>query len=551
MTNESVVPKELHPYDFRLEKLKVFNPAVVYEFLPESTLACKSGSKLLKDARLATAGQYKDQLDAYLYTETILTEVSANLDMITPEIFLDWIKNINQRIGRTLFTENARGANPSKAGDYTKVITTRFKRGYEGLVMNEVANFLCRPRKSASPQDVARKMAMFGVDYNDSLNFITLLKQISIKMDDASVPTSQLAHMPDYKQAPNYFLAMTKLSIAYHSGILTAKERKIVDKVVRLGLLGTDIEKHMKAFAIETLEQLKQLDPKDITAVATCLSHIFQKFNTIHPFDNANKRTVICLSNTILCALDLPSISFYDLNKEHSPYLRAYAVLDENPSALAFVIKEKIEQELIQPYENLSQKHVVLNSLEIAAIISNIMTKFPMIDMKAKYDEIVDKIIDNYSKQYPSRQHMQQELAKMVTTEAAFNEVQMLLQFKKLQNDLLNTESFKALSTSASLNITSLEAVLTKFHELTGLDDWKKNTKTMKVWYTFANKEKAEGYYSYLKSISAMDVKLSQMATNSDLWVVMCDNINIKALMDYKVPFSLDEVKSASLSTSL
>lgn len=534
-------------YDFRLEDLVHFNQAAVYEFIPEQILAAQSGSTALKNARLPNAAQFKDMLDTYLYAErTILPFILNDVTKVTPALFLEWIMHINQTLGRTLSRENASG---SRAGEFVKEITTRYKPGYEGLVMNEVAYYIQKYPGYETPTKAASKMAKLGVDYTDSFNFLKLLNKVNLNFKDAIIPKAQLVFEIKFTNAPKFFRAMSKLAIVYHSEQINKAERDIVGKVVKLGCLGTQIKPKMEAFAKEIFEKLAELNSEDITEVATFLSKIFQQLYNIHPFENANKRTSICLLNIFLCALQLPSIVLYDSLDDHSAYRAALMVIEENPAALAAVIQRKIEEAMVKPFENLSHRQYVVSMVEGAAIIDSIRTQFPKLDMDTEFDKLTSEYVAEMAKIYGSKAVFYKVLADQGTDKNAHFESWLVTKLKIFQQGMRNKVSSQALTMNPTMVestsiMNSIDALLIKLNELTGLDEWKKNVKAdPKVWHLFGSLQKAENFSTYLKSTHAMDVTLSQPKDNPEIWIVMCQNIAIKTLMEHSVPFSLDECK--------
>jgi prophage maintenance system killer protein len=331
---------------YHLKQLTEFNHALVYGFDPEGSPNALAESQKLEDTLYVNAAQHDDVLDAYLYAQDTILPVlkSGSLASLSSEQLLIWIKQIHQRIGKTLL-----GCYQVDSGQYAVSPVFRWHAG--AMIQAPISLFLAdllRPRCTLD-LFVSTVAAEYKIKVSDLMAFMELA--LKIQKDSSIVLTdSQRSGCALGQAHEKAATTLAKMQNYYYSDRCTPAERKVINKIVKICMPCEEYDEAMRSYCASQLSKLQQLNKEDLDEVSDFIAHAFYELVEIHPFPNCNGRTATCLINTLLRYLGHPSILFRHPGERDNPESLYFKIFESNEVDIA-LLKQHIKQRILEANE--------------------------------------------------------------------------------------------------------------------------------------------------------------------------------------------------------
>ncbi len=509
---------------FDLAKLTEFNHALVYGFEPESSVARLEGSESYEDALYPTASQHQDMLEAYLYAQdTLLPQIkTVGLANITADMLLDWVKNIHKFIGKSLMQTANR-----QSGIYTDRIVLRWHLGMQ--LNSYFVSYMCEDKAKKSPTEFAKILEdQHGMDYKLALDFIALLEKIA--KDETYEIDASLQPMLDYQHhAIKGLIVINKLSSAYHQNKLSAQEKMVVNKVVKICMFPPAIPAAMNQWAQDIASDIRACDPKDLNKVVSFLTKTFFTLTEIHPFPNGNGRTATCLTNVFLRAFGYPSIVLRqpgERSDKDSLYNKAFNEIDNTLLPLSELIRTRITEAQQEPIVNEALKKMIILRVVFSDVLKETKAKHPEFDLITcqLYIERLPEIA-NVLKSVPDP-----TLASTMVLQIGISTV---INFRKQLDNVKETKQGSFfIPTFTEQDVAKIKQ---GFSILSQQEGWKVNSKRGMAWLEINDETAAERIISELNIFKIAKATIAYRVdaqNNTKIPVIRCENINPQKLLD-------------------
>jgi fido (protein-threonine AMPylation protein) len=497
-----------------LDKLTEFNPALIYSFEPEAS-GKPMGSEAFWEALFPAAGQHQDLFDAYLFAQAeILPQLRGQQGKIKKQQLLDWINTLHGILGKTLFESFGQ-----EAGKYIERSVLRWHPGSaikDHLIYYLSKAHFCKNDKAL----VAYLVERFHVEEEAILAFIKLVRKIG-KNSGIGVHESQIPFLEKSKNTFFGVLALNKMQTAYYTeGILTAEEKKVIDKIVKICRYPHEMPSAMNAFAEQTIAAFEQCEPTNLEQISKFLTDLFYNFTDIHPYANANGRTGTAIINIFLRYFNLPSILLRhpgEKTDENSDYSKAIAQINESTQPLQNLIKKRILDAQQSDFSNDKLRQIISLRVELTDILKRIQRKHPNYDLELMQNKVN---IIFLSLQSTDEETASLELLTEVMKHAVAEEM-------KLDKPHPVPYSLNALNNSQKTNLIS------GLESLTGKSGWKLNQRNgLITWVESTDKVEAQSIQDRLMKLNVATLTLAQRKDNPGIWVVKCEHINYFKLLE-------------------
>ncbi|MBL7480583.1 Fic family protein [Legionella bononiensis] len=504
--------------------LKLFNPALVYSFEPESSPEALIYGEGLNEA-LYKMEQYEDMQAAYIYAEEIILPwIQANgLAALTPEIFEDWILNIHKRMGKTVLSLSEEG----KSGEYSKMMVIRWHFGSN--MMNHLAIYFAKlfnPQLSESEFLNMLVNENQGLDYNDAKQFLHILQRLE-KDNTAPIHSTLKEIMKLQEPFVGFTLALNRLTTAVHDNLLPKHERDVVEKIALFVDYPERLPGQMRNFAETMVPLWKQLNNNDLVAVSEFCAELFYQFTHIHAFPNANGRTATELNNIVLRSINLPDILMRkpgDRNANTGSYAEAIASIEKDRRPLAAHILKCIIEAQTKPFADPALAKLIDTRMVMHKIALQIKAIKPDFDLNRITEFVVDK---NPALQFLDHSNNAHSLIACQLLIATAQEVLTAL--------TKEAERKKIATTSVSL-VSFLKpafdrnALQNQMEEITGFKDWKiTNKESLSIWRYCASEAEATEIVNGLNQLNFCEANVRTTAEKGKK-IVLCSNINLEQL---------------------
>lgn len=496
------------------DELTEFNPGIIYALVPNASPEQLAGSQRFVDFLFPQMGQHLDLLDAYMYAqETILPILRTTASTVTKEQFVEWIKAIHKRMGKTVL-----GFIQQPSGEFAAADVFIWRKSEQ--VQSELAEYLAEMHTTQSDQSFAHYLLeKYNIDIQDTLDLLMIINKVK---DDKSISFSEsqsdflrtITHTPFFRPQ----IALYRLIGAYQRSILTDEEKLAVEKVVRICMSRDQVPGAMDAFAEKTLARFAECNPDNYQQIADFLADVFYEFSDIHPFGNRNGGTALCLINIFLRSLNLPSIILKfpgEANDDSSLYSIAFNAINVSRKPLAQLILTRINAEIAAPYAD--AKLQLKLELKLKALEG--LKKILAFSIDYNIDEIEEKTMRVPRRFSPSEIEILrfERLNKLLPGIIA-----SLNQSKPLRPVLLTTEQKAQLSLCLK--------------QISGHDGWKINCRAgITAWFESRDKTIARDVNQALRIIPADIAKKIVMGTRPDapdIWIVKCEQIDFGQVID-------------------
>ena len=405
---------EMENPSFNFSELKRFIPEVVYSFQPNIPTELDPSEFKYNGSDMLTAGKWLDILSAYLYMENKLLPFLEKKDPITPEQLIDWIKNIHRRVGNHLsdLTPN------QNAGEYSKHCTLSWHNHNITKMINTLLEHTTASKLATERGLISQLTKLYQGPEKTIITLLGVFDKIISVGSDAYIMQNKLTS--EELKRPGY-VALRYLPIAYFTPtLLTAQEKKIIDKFVKIGMLPKlipdAVEKYAEKMCCEYNKLKRNSDENDKIRF---LTKLFYGLNQINPFINANARVASCLMNLFATAFGLPNILLYNPHElshanGNSLFHEAFSGVDSNEmicgnsEKLEALIKFRIKQAkkaipsaatqngAMRNPKNKSQSSSLLSSTTPSAIVSERELYQQNIGRQVEIAQLIKQIHDQF-----------------------------------------------------------------------------------------------------------------------------------------------------------
>lgn len=363
---------------YDLNKITEFNPALIYEFDPESLPGTDEAPDQFSARLIPEANQRLDLYNAYLFAQNDILPVLKQ-EGFDKNTLLDWIKKIHAFMGKTLFLEMYSTIKP---GEYTPQPVFRWHHGSE--LNFEFLAYFSQKHVAKTPKKLAVILEKkYGLPEVDSIAFVDLLNKIK---------HMQFVHRPsliearrllgsEYAQGAHVFM---NLCSAYNLKQLTEEDVRTVNQVLEVCIFPEDIPQAMMQFAEEAVLGYQQCDWKNSHDVARFLAKTFYEFTRIHPFSNGNGRTATCLMNCFVRSKGYSSFllrHYNDKQDTSSEYSFAIKMINQSREPFEALLLKRMKDAKTQVYDNPVQKHLALFRILASEKIKSLKTKDSTLDL--------------------------------------------------------------------------------------------------------------------------------------------------------------------------
>ncbi|CAM2866675.1 Fic family protein [Legionella worsleiensis] len=507
-------------------KLKVFNPALIYGSEPEqSPRAMILGDNMTES--MFTNGQYEDIYSAYRYAEEeVLPWIERNgLAALTPELFEQWILSIHQRMGKTLLTL----CDDLRSGEYAKTINVicHYDAGMIQQLCLHMAGIL-KPKLSDAQflQNLVSQNK--ELDIRDATIFLSILQRLA-KDRTAPIHPALLSRVSAQLPFDDFNRALHRLATAWHENLLSADERRVVEKIVLFTAYPDHIPQNMRLFCETMLEQWKQLDGSNLEAVSAFCADLFYRFTHIHPFPNGNGRTAAELNNIVLRSIHLPDIMMRkpdDAKSISSSYSKAIACIEKDRRPLAAHIHQCITEAQTKPFSSPLLQRLIESRMAIHRVATEIkaikpgynLDRLPLI-VQQKNPMLV--FMDPSNKEHAI---IACQLLLSVSTE-------VLTQLKK-EAEIKPVTSSSAPSLFFAKPALDNLALKQGMEHLTGAKDWKINSKgDLSMWRYCASEAEAHQIVTGLKQLQCCDATV-RTTSGEGKKIVLCTQLKVDHIIN-------------------
>jgi hypothetical protein len=505
-----------------ISDLQLFNPALVYTFEPESSPKALIYGENMNETPFKF-GQFDDMTEAYLYAEKIILPwiQEHGREAITPELLEDWIMNIHQRMGKTLLS-----LGEQKSGEYSNTLISRWH--YGSNMMNMIGMYMSKllPKTSA-PQFVKGLVEEFkGLNSKDAAQFLKIMQRFA-QQDDAPIHPSLKEKMKLQAPFVDFNLAINRLATAWHENLLSAEDRKIVEKIVSFVDYPERLPAKMRAFTEAIVPQWKKLNKDDIDGLGTFCSDLFHQFTQIHPFPNANGRTAVEVMNIVLRSIGLPDILMRkpgDRGATTGSYAEAIACIEKDRGPLKAHILKCIAEAQTTPFSD-----PVLEQLVATRMATNEISK-QIWAIKPDYD--LSKITQRLVERTPLLNMLNPHDNKhaLICSQMVLAISQEVL--KELQSELDKKKTSTVSVTSVSLLKPSYDRAFlqSKMAELSGLAGWKITDKNgLNIWRNCTSESEANTIVAELKQFGFCRAEVRTVQGTGGK-IVLCDAIDLEKM---------------------
>ncbi|KTD31068.1 Fic/DOC family protein [Legionella moravica] len=508
-----------------LLNLKIFNPALIYSFEPESSPTALMYGETMSEAPFKI-GQHEDMYHAYLYAEdVILPWIHTNgLAALTPEIFENWIIKIHEHMAKSLLSNGE----DMKSGEYSKTLIVRWH--YGSNMMNQLALYMANLYQPKLSEAQFLKMLVKeneGLPMEYAKKFLRILQRLA---RDSDAPIHPSFEKTTKLKGPflGFGTAMNRMATAWHENLLSEHERPIVEKIALFVDYPERLPNQVRHFAEEMVARWKQLDNQDLTAVSKFCADLFYRFTHIHPFPNANGRTATALNNIILRSIGLPDIIMRkpgDRSSTEGSYADAIANIEKDRRPLAAHIFQCITEAQTKPYADSSLEQLTEIRMALCRILMEIKATKPSYDLN-----LIDSL---FAARNPIVQFLDGNDNKH-----SLLACQLLM--VTAQDVLTGLKKEAAMRQSASSSVSSLSflkpaydpLVLNKgMEELTGVQGWKvTNKSSLSIWRYFDSEAEANQIVAGLKQLSFCEANVRTTKGDGKI-IVLCTAINTEKLL--------------------
>lgn len=451
----------------KLNEITEFNQALIYGFEPAASWKFTDSNTV--EYLLHAVSQYQDMFDAYLYAQKeILTTIKKiGVTNITPQMILDWINQIHLRIAATLARDNK-----VNSGSFTQIQVMRWLYGanmkdYLNCFLSELSGY-----------DYGTTLKLLvkecGLELKLAMNLLGLLTRIQAKKNDI-IPRDQIPGINWKSRTVKGTLTLLKLATLYHTHQLNSEEEKLINKIVKICLPPSEYPQKMWHFANEFLTAWKACDPNNIEQVASLASLAYYNITEIHAYFDGNGRTATCFMNTVLRALDWPSILMRypcERNDPNSSYYQAIEKINTNQELLFKHIKNRIEETKGKgEYSNQELAELIKLRLQFGEIILLIKDKFPKYKINDLYLDLVKKIEAKWEKKLQGDMDKKdQGLGNLfIKSSLRFYIDSFTKEFENLQEQTTSTDRITASSViQREYRQEEKQKIIEKLEELTG-----------------------------------------------------------------------------------
>ncbi len=469
------------------EKLKEFNPALVYMFQAESSRPA-GGTDATEGINHMhnVAGQYQDMYDAYMYAqEQVLPWLKTHdLAELSSTKLIEWLQQIHGNIAKTLAKNNE-----VEAGRFIKVGEEITSWHAGATILQHIKFYFTFPFTEESHKKMAAaKIAgnFPGLNESDFENFLFLAARYRtepgpLTMDQAEQVLSRLIDAHDKKQLSN-------------------DEINVVAKIVKIGMPASMVPQAMNDFARKIIGKWKSCNPDDLEAVSSLLGETFDGLVDIHPFFNANKRTTTCLINIMLRSFNLPSILLRIPDDKRTADLLGEHILR--------CIKDA--QAGKQPSSE-DKKQIAVLRVECSDLAKKITRDFPGFNV-AKFS---DDLFKNDAKK---------------TVDLNNDSACIAVAMERLKENVMHFgRKHRELSVFSSEE--GRNSIKLAVKQLSGVDEWAVMGKEAKAWRQFPQAE-ANSVYKELKANPAfVATKHKVTASRDNSYVIQLQGIDVDALL--------------------
>lgn len=533
------------------QKLKKINPAIIYTFMPESSLKGEQGSQLLEDTFLPAIEQIKDLFSAYEYGEEhILPFIqSQGISSITPELFLTWLKTIHLLVGETLVKNMG---SHSHSGVYTDVPILHWNHGGEVTEQIELHMIGKQTRKAS-----VANMLQLQVPTKDSIAFFNVFDKARLLSNITFSPAQELAIVRSGQKkgslAYDYVISLHKLMAAYNADRLTTDERLAVNKIIKICTPVEKISASMEAYAVRTVQGWKACDPQDLRSVAHFISESMYQLIDIHPFVNANKRTGSCMMMFMLVSFGLPSIVLKGFNdgsgnsiEEDPQFSLASDQFSKTRAPLVELILKRITSERQRPFSSPKREELVTIRTQATYLFRQIMAEYPSYDINKWYATIQRPLIDSCPDSILlTGDQVQLSIWVLKRLVLKLEQCKAELQQKAQAQPKATVPQHLAMQPNRSekekdMSDKEKDEVVAIFERISGLHGgWKRNYTggNLKIWYDFnteADANQCKEIFNNLAKSKVLKRTLIHKDATKDApkkVIFMCAEVNVKALL--------------------
>ncbi|KTD62290.1 Fic family protein [Legionella shakespearei] len=498
--------------------LKLFNPALAYTFEPESSPKALMSGEDMNETPFKF-GQFDDMIEAYLYAEEVILPwiQEHGIEAITPELLEDWILNIHQRMGKTLLS-----LSEEKSGEYSKVLISRWH--YGSNMMNMIGMYMAKlfnPMPSFAQFVSILVEEHKGLNRTDAAQFLKIMQRIA-QQDDAPIHPSLKEKMRLEPPLVDFTLAINRLATAWHEDLLSAEDRKVVEKIVLFVDYPERLPAKMRAFTEAIVPQWKKLNKDDLDGVATFCSDLFPQFTHIHPFPNANGRTAVELMNIVLRSIGLPDILMRkpgDRGATTGSYAEAIACIEKDRAPLKAHLLKCIAEAQTKPFSDPVLEQLVATRMAANEISKQIWAIKPGYDLTKITARLVNYPILNLLD--PNNNNHALLCSQLVL--AISKEV-----LTELQNEVEKKKATAVSVTSVSLLKPTYDRAFlqSKMEELSGVAGWKITIKdALSIWRNCASESEAKTIVAELKQFGFCRAEVRTVQGTGGK-IVLCDAID-------------------------
>ncbi len=502
--------------------LKSFNLAIAHTYEPETPpLKTNDNYEYLRNF----IAQQTDIFNALMYAQDeILPLLRNGFVDITPQQFLNWIKKIHENVAGELYHGlNKVSSTIFKPGEFTSTAVFRWENGYS---FQDVIEALLSCSEEIPLQVFQVINENYQVDPELLKKFLHLLCKIR---EDQNIQTTK-------KHVSIVSKTFDKLQFAYHRNLLTTEEKKLIRSFVKPCILVSDLQSAMENYAIESLEKLKKCDIKNEQLCVETVAEIFYGLVDIHPFINGNGRTATILLNTLLVAMNYPSIVLRypgDKDDKDSDYTLAFNDIENTREPFVQLIFKRLHNGL---FEDKASECAMLYKAELSDEIANLSSDFIKYAMRSATGcvptkgEFVDFLIEKFgepdqNKQTPSE--IQRDYARFSLDFISKKRLERIQETYKTKKDFVLMQVSRVTNTTAGV--------------------WKCfNDKTLYqnpiVYREFADENMRDACANILKDTMCMSVICTKRKDNG-IPVIKLENFNFQKLhaLQYPVHASIAE----------
>ena len=504
-----------------LSKLAEFNPAIIYAFEAEAPHNANHDSSI-ESVVYPTVSQHKDLLDGYLYAQNEILPfftvsgktLATTLESVTEQQFLGWVDKLHGYLGKSLLA-----LYQEEAGKYTKRSVMRWHDGCE--LVDHLTFYLAKQHPQCKTE--AALIDLLVSEYKTGRVAITQFIKVLHKIAGdkrISIHPSQIPYLPRGHVAYEGMVTMNKLQSAYWSPeCLTPDEKKIIEKIVKICMFPTEVPEAMHRYAVRTLQQLKNCNPKNCDEVSAFLAESFYALTDIHPYANANGRVATCFMNVLLRVFGFPSIILRkpgEKTENDSEYSLAIAQIDSSREPLKALIKKRVLEAMKQPFADAISKELLEvrdRFVEVTKQLKQIAPRFELENLKMLAGQSLGDAA------YQNADWRKNTIAFLKCT----TEIALRLIASK-QQQAAPTAAVGLFATSKDATRKTVKENLTK---LSDYADWKINCKTgIIAWMETESETVAKAIYNKLEIANFAKCTMGKHEEKAAIFCVKCEENN-------------------------